>query len=194
MLTQLQSQLVWCICACNLATIVPVLTGQHYSLLAAELIALAYIGLGTLVNILMSASSVLKLLIVTNFNFVFSRDPEQLARHALVICLVLALGPNVVFILWTVHGQCGCSNSLACFLMGRSSIGVLEMTFIRAYFAIWMAVSLMLAVAVIFGTPFFIQRMDANPAIRNGEYTNNVCTSNVKTVYNILIYSGFECV
>ena len=59
-----------------------------------------------LLLIITVASSVIKLMLVAKFNWVFAQEPQQLARRILRTATVLTLDPNLANTLWLLLIVC----------------------------------------------------------------------------------------
>ena len=77
-----------------------------WSTLAAELMSMTINVLVCLLLILTVASSVIKLMLVAKFNWVFAQEPQQLARRILRTATVLTLDPNLANTLWLLLIVC----------------------------------------------------------------------------------------
>jgi hypothetical protein len=116
--------------------------------------------------ILTAASSALKLLLVVNFDLVFTTDPSQLVKRIVAGAALASLMPNLAAALWFLSGgrQCCSSNSVEYFT--GHPVGPLSMSFSAGYMLVWMAVSLTLIVLVIVGIPIYLKRYHTSLAIR----------------------------
>ena len=104
--------------------------------------------------------------LVANFGLVFSLEPRQLARQVLVAAVTVALLPNLAFTLWSLL-TCGCcSNTTVAYLVG-SSQRQFELNFVTAYLLVWLLLSLVLVLLVLFGIPAYLQRVHTSLAIRD---------------------------
>ena len=171
-LVLLHTHLVHTVLAANLAIILPVLgrltADQPLPHVAAELATMAINGLVCLLVVLTAASSLVKLLLVTNFDLVFAKDPQQLASHMLVLSTGVALLPNLAYTLWSLAVCRVSSNSTVSYLAGskESQEGI---NFSWVYLVLWVLVSLAMASLVVFGIPLYLNRIHTTTAIREWE-------------------------
>ena len=114
------------------------------------------------------ANSIIKVLLVTHFGWIFSLDPQQLARQVLGTAVSLALSPNLAFTLWVLVAHCRSSNFYVAYLTGDTT-KVHEINFGRTYLLLWVMVSIILAALVVFGIPFYLKRIHNPSAIRKGK-------------------------
>jgi hypothetical protein len=173
----LQGYLIHAALALNLIYLLPLIlfyiTRQPWPLPAAELVSVAIYMLICLVIILTVASSIIKLLLVMSFNWIFVQDPEQLALRVLVVSAILAIVPNLIFTLIIILVHHECSSAAACILMGFGDESC-QLNLNRVYFLTLLAVSVCLAVTVVFGIPIYLKRVHTATSIRYGR--NVMCS------------------
>jgi hypothetical protein len=105
---------------------------------------------------------------VTHFNWIFTQDPQNLARCALSVAAILAFVPNVIIMLGNLSEQHMSSNLLTRFLIGYTEVNF-EINFLVIYFMVWLLISLVLTAIIVFGIPVYLRKIHSISAIRNRE-------------------------
>jgi hypothetical protein len=172
-LVLLQSYLTNVLPAINLTLILPLLVRLAFGPVGhvtAELAVMLLYVLVCLLIILTVASSLVKLVLVANYGLVFALDPVQLGRLVLGLAASAALLPNLAFTAW-VLAACGCySNATVAYLEGAPSQQKNQMelvNFATTILMLWLLLSLVLVMLVVFGIPAYLKRVHTSLAIRN---------------------------
>ena len=184
--------------ATNMVIILPILirlgSGPMSHIVAEIMVMLMNVMVCHLI-ILTVASSIIKLLLVANFDLVFSLDCQKLVTIVTSATASVALIPNVMFTLWVLLAQRHCSNITVAFLVG-STLAQFSVNFVMIYLLMWLLMSLTLVAIVALGIPAYLKRVHTSLAIREQERnvinTFFLKSSNWNVKKNIILMS--QCV
>ena len=132
-----------------------VMTIQPCPFYMAQIFIMITWAVGTTAFILNCAVSLLKILFVTNFDFVFAQNPEILGKKLLTFSLILGFVPQCLTGMYqTANGVL--STSAVVFLMGM--IQTKEVApLMRMYGYIWLFASLLMLITTLLFIPFYVK-------------------------------------
>jgi hypothetical protein len=112
--------------------------------------------------------SVLKILLVTHFDIVFSYDPDQLGYYVLLFGSVLAVLPSAA--LWTYHTYQGqMINSFVAYLTKSVDNTVQRVQPLILYMAFWIVLCLIAMLTAMLYIPYYIEHNINSNAIQIAE-------------------------